>query len=333
MDNNLRYNLSNFQKLKISNYKSKLAESKVPVIFEVEHLRRLLGLKENYIELIILNRHLHYHEFYIPKKNGGERKIVSPSVNLKKIQRWILDIILSNVETHHLSFGFKQGVSIVDNAKVHLNKELILCVDIKDFFNQISEEKVTEIFRSFGYSDDLCYSMSMLCCYENQIPQGAPTSPSLSNIYFSPIDKELDEYCKSNKLSYSRYADDISVSGSKGGVLKSYGEIVYILNKYGFELNYKKTRFLKKSQSQKVTGLIVNGKKVNLPKKYRKNLRLEMYYLKKNGLEGHLRESSNNNDLSNYKGYIYGKVNFLKMFDKDTAIKYYDILNSLNWDY
>ena len=314
----------------IEYYIQRLDKLGVPLIFDSEHLRRLIGINKNSFYTLIENMNLHYHSMLIPKKTGDYRIISKPSVNLKIIQRWILDNILYTQHTHFASYGFEKNKSVKENAALHLNKKVVFSVDIEDFFTSIKEDDVLTIFQKLGYTEELSEILKDLCCFNGFLPQGAPTSPYLSNLYCFELDKEMYELCRRNELIYSRYADDITMSGDN--IDKDYilFQLKIILDKYRFTLKHEKTHISYSGKRQLVTGILVNDK-LNVSKEYRNNLRQEMYYLNKYGIENHLEKREDIILKSNYKEHLYGKVNYLKMFDEEKANKYLKILNAINW--
>ncbi|MFB9860170.1 retron St85 family RNA-directed DNA polymerase [Salinicoccus siamensis] len=299
-------------KEEILEYVKNLNKKEVPVIFDNIHLARLININEDQFFSVLFSPKNHMTTFSIPKKRNGKREISKPSPVLMHCQRWILDNILYKLKAHHKAKGFKKNISIVDNAKEHINKEYVLNIDIKDFFKNINNKKVFILFKSIGYSEKVSLTLSNLCTFNNYLPQGAPTSPHISNLILIKLDNRIEAYAQKNNLTYTRYADDITLSGSKE-VYKSIKVISEILNDEGFEIKKEKTRVQPYYSRQEVTGLVVNDK-VSVPKEYIKQLRQELYYIRTRGMENHL-TFNDKFFVSNYREYILGKINFLKMVD------------------
>lgn len=198
-------------------YAERLLNEELPVIFDVKHLSLLLGINPYaFGELLYSVDDYGYHEMEIPKKSGGMRKLSVPSVDLKYIQRWILDNILSNIHISEYANGFAEGKSIVTNAMGHIGAECVINLDIKDFFPSVSYEQVFRIFRYYGYTKQLSYVLAKLCTYKGVLPQGSPASPYITNILCLKLDKRLSGLAKKYVAVYTRYADDITFSGTRG---------------------------------------------------------------------------------------------------------------------
>lgn len=248
----------------------------------------------------------HYVRFKIPKKTGGERTISAPMPRLKSAQNWILHNILEKVKLHDAAHGFCTQHSIVSNAKPHLGAEVLVNIDLKDFFPSISYKRIKGLFKSLGYSELAATIFALICTeptveevsLDNQtyyvatsarhLPQGAPTSPALTNILCRRLDKRLTEAAKELGFTYTRYADDLTFS-TKGEFSRN---ICNILNKAhdivkheGLTVNSEKTRVLRKGRQQEVTGVVVN-KKLNISKKTLKKFRATLYQIEKDGPEG-----------------------------------------------
>lgn len=316
----------------VHNYMTTLSQNRVPLIFDDIHLSMHIGLDKFELYSILQNiETLHYSMFQIPKKNGGFRDISKPSLKLKVAQKWILYNILYSKKAHPCSHGFEIKKSIKTNAICHIKQDIVLSIDIKDFFNSITDDMVFKLFKEFGYWDEVADSLTKICCYKNCLPQGSPASPYIANLILYDLDIDIYNLCSARNWNYSRYADDITVSGDSLDVNYILEELTSILLKYHLNINHKKTRYAYNYQRQVVTGVVVNDK-VNLSKNFRNKLRQEIYYINKYGLDYHLEHSSENLMLrSNYKEHLYGKVHLLNMFDEKKAKEYLKILNSINW--
>lgn len=269
-----------------------------------------------------------YKNYTIRKKSGGNRIISIPNIRLRYIQRWILDNVIYNIKVLENVTGFVPNKSILDNAREHVGSEAILTMDIKDFFPSISFKKVFRLFYYYGYTTEMCYCLSRICTLNNFLPQGAPTSPYIANITCKKMDKRLFLLSKKIGAVYTRYADDITISGKKNitNYIKLFQNIV---TDEGFQVNNKKTRIMYKNRQQKVTGLIVN-KKVSVPKEKIRYLRQQIYYINKFGVIGHSERS--NLKYKNIKDHLYGLAYFIKMVDTIKGQKFLNDLENINWD-
>jgi RNA-directed DNA polymerase len=236
-----------------------------------------------------------YHQFTISKKKGGKREISAPDVRLKFIQKrlnyflqgYYLSIKPSNVygfviNPHYLG----KTCNIVENAKNHVGKKYVLNIDLKDFFDKISARQVFELFSSdtFGFNKEIAIALTLLTTFKGKLPQGAPTSPVLSNFICMQLDAALNEFAKSANLNYSRYADDLTFSSNSKIENDSILDIINIINRNQFTINEHKLRQHKSNSKQTVTGIIVN-EKPNVDRKFIKRTRAMLNDLVNNGLE------------------------------------------------
>lgn len=247
-----------------------------------------------------------YREFSIPKRSGGERLISSPYPTLSYIQKLILDKFLNHLEVSPKAFAYVKNKNAIMHAKYHCKSNELLTLDITNFFPSITRQHIFNIFSSIGLTDSHSNYLSLLCTLDNKLPQGACTSPILSNIVFLPVDRRLDKLAASYGLVYSRYADDLAFSGHK--VSKSIiGLIKAILGDYGFEVNENKTKLKLDGYKKILTGVSISNKEVKAPKKFKRQLRAEIYEL----------ENFKDNlfEMSNFTPVIYektlGKLNYL----------------------
>lgn len=179
-------------------------------------------------------------------------------------------------------------------------------MDIKDFFSSIQIFDVYNIYKTIGYLENVAWFLANLCCLDKKLPQGAPTSPYLSNIRMINIDSKIVQYTSNNNIRYTRYADDMTFSGNfkSGALIYKISNIVY---SNGLQINSQKTRVAFQNSRQEVTGIVVNYK-MQIPKIERKHIRQQVYYIKKYGLDSHLKHIGE--IRSNYLRHLIGKVNF-----------------------
>ena len=312
------------------NYASRLIDNNLPVIFDINHLSKLIGTTTTFISQLMFCDDLYYKVSQIPKKSGGYRELYIPALELKYIQRWILENILNRIKISDYAVGFRKNYSILNNAKKHLNKPCVINLDIKDFFPSISFERVFRVFSYFGYSIQVSYILAKLCTYQGVLPQGSPASPALSNIVSIKLDARLSKLANKYNATYTRYADDITYSGNCG-ISKLISISKQILNEEGFVLNDKKTRITYSHQKQEVTGLIVNNSEAKVCKNYKRKLWQEIYYCQKFGVSNHLKRIECNKSF--YKEHMYGKAYFVNMVEPSEGKKLLIELNKIEWDY
>lgn len=302
-------------------YANKLLNKSLPVIFDTEHIVKILQLHRIKLD--------YYSEFIIRGKKGKERLICAPSRSLKSRQRWILDNILYKINVSSCCEGFIKKHSTLTNAKKHVGYGQILNMDISDFFPSITEAQIENVFFKAGYTHEVSAVLAKICCHEEKLPQGAPTSPYLANIVCLELDDELMQYSKNHGIMYSRYADDMTFSGNTD-MEKHVTELEEIIRKNGFHVNERKTHIYKGNQRKLVTGLIVKDDGLSVPRNFKRKLKQEIYYCKKFGVAVHL-ENTNAEKKVNFKEYLYGKAYYVKMVEPLTGQNFLEELNSINW--
>ena len=226
----------------------------------------------------------HYHPVVIPKKSGGRRKLLVPDALLRTIQRNLLHHVLEEFQISEFACAYKKGTSIVDNACPHVGAKLVLKLDIQDFFDQITWILVYQnAFPGTHLPPAIRKMLTEFCCVRDRLPQGAPTSPTVSNLVMRPFDVHMGEWCREREIRYTRYCDDLTFSGAfapEEVIRKVRG----FLQVYGFELNRKKTRVLGRGNAQSVTGIVVN-EKAQVSRAYRRKLRQEVYLFDRYGIK------------------------------------------------
>ncbi|AIQ65348.1 hypothetical protein PSTEL_21715 [Paenibacillus stellifer] len=312
-------------------YSKRLIANRLPVIFDKIHLSMLFGMEVKELTVLVKSIENQYTIRNIPKKNGDTRELYIPSLKLKEIQRWILDEILYNIKVSPYCTGFMKEKSILENARIHENKACVMNLDIRNFFPSIRFESIYRVFYYYGYTSEVSYYLARLCTVHNFLPQGAPTSPYLSNIVCLRLDKRLSSLASKYDANYSRYADDITLSGTGSSIVPRLPLIKIILDSEGFKINYKKVRVQKQQERQIVTGLVVNNK-ARVPREVERELRQQIYYCKKFGVNEHLKRKKKNK-LSGFKEHLYGLAMFIKMIDNRKGERYVSDLNEISWDY
>ena len=287
-------------------YAKKLIENKLPVIYNTANLAALVGYKTNYLKRAAKFTSYFYRKFDIKKKNGKLRQLVEPLPSLKEIQNWLLENILSEVKVSKYAKAYIKERTLIENVKYHKGKEAVLTLDIKDFFASIKLSHVESIFLRLGYSSNISNLLAKLCTLEGSLPQGAPTSPYISNLFLREFDSDIASYCNTHDIRYTRYADDLTFSGKKAD-LDITQLIESNLSKYDLSLNSEKCKLMERNQRQVVTGIVVNHK-LQVPKDVRNFIRNEVHFLVKFGLNEHLQRTRN--EKANYLEHLLGKINF-----------------------
>ncbi|MCO8189146.1 retron St85 family RNA-directed DNA polymerase [Streptococcus suis] len=304
----------------IADYKNRLIEKGVPVIFDIEHFRRLLGIKKSHFYKLFYGLKYQYKLVKIPKRKIGEyRELTVPSKNIKKIQRWILEFILYSNLCDDCVTGFIPTKSIVENALPHLGHDYIYKFDLKDFFPSIPRSKVFYLFKNLGYTAELSNYLASFCCYNDSLPQGAPTSPYIANLICKRLDNRLKILCERNGFTYTRYADDITVSGDFK-IVHFRNLFETIIEDSGFTINELKTKLIRNGQRKIVTGVVVN-EKPTISRDYIRELKKEIYFINKFGIENHMNRIGEICSVKDYRRKIFGKINFVKMVDRELGLE------------
>ena len=261
----------------------------------------------------------YYNTYYISKKNkSGKRQIDCPSKELKSIQRWVLSNYFNNIPISIRANGFVRGRGIKRNAQFHLKKSFILSIDIKDFFPSISQKRVYEALgKNFG-DNELNIKLAKLCTYKRHLPQGAPTSPVLSNIVFKETDDKITSFCNTKFVVYSRYADDLVFScDAKNVLVETYSFVNSLLAQHSFNINKSKTKYCSGKGKMVITGININEGRLTVKKEIKRILRSKLYHviIKKNTLI----------NLNSVAGYL----SFVRDIEPEYYLKIKDYIKNL----
>jgi RNA-directed DNA polymerase len=308
-------------------YAAPLFSNAVPIIYNTSHLSVLVGYKKEYLQKAALHTKYFYRDFEVLKRNGKKRPISEPLPSLKEIQHWILKKILYSIPVSPFAKAYKPNVSLIENIKFHRNQPKVFTLDLENFFPSITIDRVEKIFSELGYCNSISNLLAKLCTRNGTLPQGAPTSPTLSNLIFIDADEMIANYCIQKKIRYTRYADDLSFSGDFDEK-ELFVVVKGIIEKMKFKINTAKTKLMTPGNRQTVTGIVVNEKPQVVFHK-RNELRQAMYYIQKFGIDEH-REYREINQR-NFLEHLLGKINFvLQINPKDTEfIKYKSFLVDL----
>jgi hypothetical protein len=238
----------------------------------VAELARRLAVSEAELRAVPLV----YRRFQVPKRTGGHRTIYEPGEELKRVQRLLLRKLFKRLSAHPRAHGFERGKSTVTGALPHERKRVVLRMDLRDFFGSIKSARVRDYFARAGWDADAAQLLTRLCTHEGALPQGAPTSPRLSNLVNFRVDARLDALARKCGADYTRYADDMTFSlatDEHEPLAQLVRAARKILGEEGYELNARKKLQIRRSHHrQTVTGLVVN-ERVALPRATRRWLR------------------------------------------------------------
>lgn len=293
--------LSKYKKLKYLGIIRSLSETGAPVILSLKHLALLIGLDFGMLRRMYYARDRFYRSYSIKKRSGGERLIEAPYPSLKMVQRWILDNILApSAIIHPSSVGFIRGKTIVDNALPHIGSDVILKMDIKDYFPSILEHSVSRYFNSLGYTISISNVLACLCCKDGRLPQGAPTSPMLSNVIPMRMDCIISDFAEMKSLVYTRYADDLTFSGVQIPI-STIRAITEITAQFNFGINENKTRRSGKGARKIITGVSISSGHITIPRGRKRDIRQRAHYILTYGLLDHLRHIQSRDLLAGYR--------------------------------
>ena len=317
-------------------YAGKLHERNLPVIFDFLHLAYYLGCCSTKLQGIVANVESHYRTYKIRKKSGVTRKIEAPDVMLKKVQRWIyVNILCKDRSIPYCVHGFMPVLTekgrvrgIMTNAIPHSGHDWLINMDLKDFFHTVTLDMVKSYFDSLGYEEEVSKTLTALCTLKSKLPQGAPTSPMLSNLIAIKMDAEMMAYCEKRGITYTRYADDLTFSGNYNVEMPDVKDLYDIIYKKGFVVNRRKTKIRYRGCKKDVTGLTVTDG-VHVPKKYRKEVWRELYFCKKFGVYEHYNQMGTDKGL--YQAWLRGRIMFIRQIDPACGNKMLSAFNELNW--
>ena len=289
---------------------------------ELASIEQDLGFPAKTLYGLSNNLDKHYHNVFIPKSDGSKRKLSVPDLILKRVQRAIADNLLVQYPISKHATAYKTGGSVQRNAVAHVGKKKLLKLDIEGFFDNILYSQVKDkVFCENKYSEPIRILLTMLCYHKESLPQGAPTSPAITNIIMYDFDERVGGFCDQRKIAYTRYCDDMTFSGDFD-VAEVISFVRDELKKLGLFLKNRKTAVIVGNKRQTVTGIVVN-EKLNIAKEYKKKIRQEMYYLKKFGIDEHMHRSGEA-DKEAYINSLAGRISYvLQTTPDDTEFKAY----------
>ncbi|HEY3446480.1 MAG TPA: reverse transcriptase domain-containing protein [Myxococcales bacterium] len=301
---------------------------------------------------------IHYVYFEIPKRSGGMRLLSAPHEEMGKAQQWIFENVLQKLPTEESAHGFIAGRSTLTNARPHLKRDLVVNLDLSDFFPSITFPRVRGVFQRLGYSPAAATVLALLCTesprrkmeYDGTtywvavgprgLPQGACTSPALSNQVSRKLDRRLLGMAKKHGWTYTRYADDLTFSlgspppsspppnplpkaGGGANVAMLMARVRHIVDEEGFAINAKKGRVQRASGRQSVTGIVVN-EKPSLPREELRQLRAILHNARKTGLA-----AQNRDKLPHFEAWLRGKIAYVMMIDRQKGLALLKQLDAL----
>jgi RNA-directed DNA polymerase len=289
-------------------------------------LFRFLKITGKELRYISANKFSQYHSVSIPKRGGGERLLSVPNNRLKYLQSLLNTSLQGMYNVRGCVHGFVAGKSALTNAQEHLGRRHLIKVDLKDYFGQVSRQRVRGVLTHVGIPLPVAEEITKLCTLLDALPQGAPTSPVLANMVTFSLDQELVSFAKKNRLRYSRYADDIVLSSySKPRVLVSSIDLEYarldlpdldekllqIFGQQGFDLNEEKLYYCGSGARRSVTGYTIN-QFTNVPRSHVRRVRATLHNVRKFGYDAEQRKfSEKTKSTKSLKKSLFGQIEWI----------------------
>jgi len=342
----------------------KVDAREVPVIYSLAHLARLANVRYGdlhaVVSRVVSDGDFPYRNFTIRKRSGGRRWISVPAPALLSAQTWIAQRVLRDVPVHAAAYGYvhKKRAPLVANAQRHLGASWLLHMDVQDFFSHISEVQVFHVFKDLQYPDLLAFEMARLCTrvtpnrkgarwvrgsvtgidsYRSRLvgslPQGAPTSPALSNLVCRALDVQVEKIARSYKATYTRYADDLCFSvpqADRGVILALKREVDLVLRQNGFSSNSRKTRIVPPGARKVVTGIVVNGDRPSVPRELRDRIRMHLFYCRRRGIPEHC-ERKGFFSVLGFRDHLGGLIGYVRTVDPRLGAKLSAEFDALPW--
>jgi RNA-directed DNA polymerase len=281
----------------------------LPVLHSAADLAQALKLPLGELRFLAYAREVstttHYRRFTIPKRTGGERLISAPRARLKWVQHWILENLLSKLRFADPAHGFVPGRSTVSNAVPHVGAAIVINVDLRDFFPTVTYRRIKGLFVKLGYGEEVSTVLALLCSEPEvtiteldgiryyvargvrRLPQGAPTSPALTNALCRRLDARIAGWAKRHDVVYTRYADDLTLSTKDRAapVGKYLAFLRRVVADEGFHIHPEKVRVVRRGRRQEVTGVVVN-ERPGVPRDELRRFRALLYQIDKDGPAG-----------------------------------------------
>lgn len=336
---------------------AKLQRFNLPVFQTPEQLAQWLGLPLNKIAWLVHRfsngrpasvQDAHYHFHWIKKRKGGWRLIESPKKTLKLVQTKILHELLDQVPAHSTSHGFTAGRSILTNARPHVGQQLLVKFDLKNFYTTVTFSRVVAIFRSLGYSREVAIWLGLLTTsavpqnlgFQDQgpyiivhylrrhLPQGAPTSPALANLSAFGLDVRLSGLAKCYGANYTRYADDLTISGPaelSHGLRSLLPLVKQIVRQERFLINSSKSRVLREHQRLTVTGVVVN-EKPNVAREEFDRLKAILTNCRRYGPS-----TQNRQQVADFRNHLKGRIAYVAMLNPVRGKRLSELFHKIDW--
>lgn len=334
-----------------------------PALLSLKHLALRAEVPYASLRRFVAREGTAYRHFPVRKRAGGVRMISIPEPHLLKVQRWLAKYVLNLVPVHPDSYAFSPGSSIVKCATKHCGAEWLIKLDVSGFFSSISELQVYRVFRSLHYQRLVAFELARLCTFapadsprylranwlnwhkdgiqiyshrgQGFLPQGAPTSPMLSNLVMRNLDSELADLGRHHGTRYTRYSDDMTFSTRCKTLTRPLArslinEVRDCIMSAGLRLNGGKTTIVPPGSRKVVLGLLVDGSEPALSRDFRMNLRQHLYFLDKYGPVEHAK-SRNFDTIWGMRRHIRGLIDFATMVDRSYGTEILRRFEAIHW--
>ncbi len=307
------------------------SQNDLPFLYDTHQLAHFLHIPRRVLFRWMRNISACYMPIDLPKKNGGTRQLHVPITPLKVSQRIILEEIVSRLPISSYATAYVKGTRLIDNASPHCSHRYLLKLDITDFFGSIRFDQIySAAFNTTRFPKQIGVMLTALCCHEDILPQGAPTSPALSNVVMRRFDDHIGEWCKQRGITYTRYCDDMTFSADRP-LFAVYEKVRGMLNDMGLSLNEKKTHFVTRASRQSVTGLTVN-EKVSVSSEYKRDLRQQVHYALRFGFADALSKRNDHafQSADRYARHLIGRVRYVLQIEPHN-VWFQNALQQLLW--
>jgi len=301
--------------------------SQVPIISSSSELCTLLGCDGCIFEKIVSNPKLHYTYMTVPKRDNTTREIRPPNFFLKAVQRRLLKHFYRHLRMPPYLHGGLPKRSIVTHAQMHVGQYMVATFDIRDFYPCTARDHIEPVLFEAGFRGQALSAVVSLVLLDDGLPQGAPTSGLLANLGFIPADRLIMRLCRRHLLRYTRFVDDLAISGASD-VQRWLGGIKQIVASFGFRLAEDKTRFYRKSERQIVTGLVVNDK-LRPTKEFIRELKRRIRYCLEVGADA--RASIEGVSVGRLRQQLNGQVSHVRHVDRDLGEAFRRLLYGVEW--
>lgn len=349
-----------------------LQQKDLPAILTLNHLAERVGVSHDYLRDVIARKSSPYKVFRLQKRRGGYRQICVAEPPLQLVQKWVNQNILSSIKPHPASFAYAPGSSSIECARLHCQARWLIKLDIQSFFESISEIQVYNVFRGLGYDALVAFELSRICTrlskyswkYRSRtwtvrgfssyaflrqrysiesyrrlrighLPQGAPTSPMLSNLAMFEFDERLTQIAHREGMCYTRYSDDLVFSTGREVFSRKIargivGQVYRELAVRGFRPHRSKVVVSPPGGRKVVLGLLVDGDDPRLPREFKERLQQHLYFIEKYGVAQHA-EKQRFSSMFSMRRHLEGLARYAWQVEKRFGTEMMQRLATIDW--